>query len=149
MFGAAAIKVSWKFVGGKASFDSTLLTHLYSFSVFILITIISDLVIDGLFRNMLPDVYDASVKSMKDTDTTKSLFEAYRLGKNQNYVIDERTVAFSIISFLIIFESFIWVITTWGAYRDLNSASRARSFVAFIISCFLFMLVFAMLATIN
>ena len=36
LFGAAAIKISWKLTGGKASFDSILLTHMYVVSVSLL-----------------------------------------------------------------------------------------------------------------
>ena len=52
LFGAAVIKVSWKFVGGKASFDSTLLTHIYSFSMLLLIVMLVSLISKGILQNI-------------------------------------------------------------------------------------------------
>ncbi len=146
LFGAAAIKVSWKLVGGKASFDSTLLTHMYCFSMFILIAIIFALIGNGLIKSIFPDFYDASVK-LSQKGIASMLVD---IKEQQQYVAEMgvggiKMVVLSFIGFLTSLGYCIWIIATWGAYRDLNNASRSRSFVAFIIACVLFVLVSGML----
>jgi hypothetical protein len=148
LFGAAAIKVSWKLVGGKASFDSILLTHIYCLSMFILIALVLTLIGNGLIKIISPDIYDAAVK-MDKTGISKSIFELFTDGNIQQQpskgVEGAKIVILSAIISITSLGNCIWVIATWGAYRDLNNASRARSFVAFIISCVLFVLVSGML----
>jgi hypothetical protein len=151
LFGAAAIKVSWKLVGGKASFDSILLTHIYCLFMFILISLVLTLIGNGLVKIIFPDIYDAAIK-LTQKGIAKSIFDTFTdiNAKQQSLkgITGTEIVILSVIIFITSLGNFIWIIATWGAYRDLNNASRARSFVAFIISCVLFVLVSGMLLVI-
>lgn len=148
LFGAAAIKVSWKLVGGKASFDLILLTHIYCLSMFILISLVLTRIGNGVINIISPDIYDTAAK-MEQNGIGKSIFELFTDDniQQQTYKGAEgaKIVIVLVIISITLLGNCIWIIATWGAYRDLNNASRARSFVAFIISCVLFVLVSGML----
>jgi len=85
---------------------------------------------------------------MNKKGPTKLVFETFA-GVTQQQNVDEisgiRVIVLLFTGFFTSFGYFIWIIATWGAYRDLNNASRARSFVAFIISFVLFLLISGML----
>ena len=151
LFGAAAIKVSWKLVGGKASFDSILLTHIYCLFMFILISSVLTLIGNGIVKIVFPDIYDTAIK-LTQNGIAKSIFETFTDVNAKQQLLKGITgteiAILSVIIFITSLGNFIWIIATWGAYRDLNNASRARSFVAFIISCVLFVLVSGMLLVI-
>jgi len=114
--------------------------------MFILIAIIFALIGNGLIKSIFPDFYDASVK-LSQKGIASMLVD---IKEQQQYVAEMgvggiKMVVLSFIGFLTSLGYCIWIIATWGAYRDLNNASRSRSFVAFIIACVLFVLVSGML----
>ena len=139
LFLAAAIKISWRMVGGRASFNSILLTHLYGFSGFLLISACYSLIFAGLIAIFYPGYYSEILRMaekglanmfsqiISNPDAVSSILEKYPTLRRFEMVSN------TILDFVML----SWIIVIWGAYRELNKASRARSFAAFILCGFI------------
>jgi len=133
---AVVIKVAWRLVGGRAPLHSIILTQLYVFSIYMLISCVISLVFVSLhaifYLNYYEEVtgitqkglFNLIYKIINDPGTASLLSSEKYPG-----LIILGTVMFGIFCLV----SVAWIIATWGAYRQLNEASRVRSFAAFIL----------------
>jgi hypothetical protein len=132
---AVAIKLSWRIVGGRATFNSILLTQFYVYSGYIIILSFMNLILAGVLAIFYPDYYSELTKvtekglahmfnqQISNPEDLSAIFKKY-----PNLLLFQTAV-----SFFVDFVFLYWLIAIWGAYRELNSASRARSLAAFII----------------
>jgi hypothetical protein len=125
---SVAIKAAWMIVGGRAPFASIFLTHLYVYSIFILILNLGTMAqmnLLGLFRKRQ---YDSAQAMVREGDLGAILRAPAPAAPD-----DPVSIALNII---ILFTGALfigWIVLTWGAYRKLNAASRRRSGAAFLI----------------
>ena len=114
----------------------------------ILISTIISLVCNGLFKAIFPDIYENIINIENREGVARSTLQIFTDTKMQQELFGElkglKATILYIIGLLPGLGIAIWIITVWGAYRDLNNASRGRSFVAFIVSYVLFLLISVM-----
>jgi len=118
---AASLRLSWFIVGGKARFISFFVTYAYFAGI-------------GAVVFTVFTVFSQAVFKVFDADLYKLVREA-QLNNHPTPDVSESIVAMisgGIFIFGILFCT-MWGILCWGAYRELNSLSRKRSFLAFFI----------------
>ena len=137
---AVLIKIAWRLVGGRGPLHSIILTQFYVLSTYALIMCCLVLIFPSLYAIFYSEYYTEALRM-----TQKGLANFL------NQIINDEYTAFSPLyekypglyrlgimmlgtSCLV---SVVWIIAIWGTYRQLNEASRVRSFAAFIL-CGLF-----------
>ncbi len=132
MFGIAAVQaalgfvvsvvlldLSWRIVRGKLSFKKFVIVTCYFTGVSTLLFLMLALVAWGVFNSLDP-LNAALMRNGTQPDPVDLMRSA---GFH----------AFWILLALGLVATFIWIFRIWGAYRDLNQTSKARSAVAFTI----------------
>jgi hypothetical protein len=118
---AVALRVAWRLVGGKSPIGSFFVTYAYFFGTVIIILMPVLFLSEGVFKVLAPDLYAQVVHA--------------RLNKQPMPDLSGSSVP--LIAFIILLAGFslisVWGVIAWGAYRQLNSLSKWRSFIAFMI----------------
>jgi hypothetical protein len=133
---AVVIKIAWRLVGGRAPLRSILLTQLYVFSIYMLISCVISLVFVSLHAIFYLKYYE-EVRNITQKGLFNLIYKIINDPGTASLLSSEKypgliilgTVMFGIFCLV----SVAWIIATWGAYRQLNEASRVRSFAAFIL----------------
>ncbi len=121
---SAVLWLSWKIVGGKANYQSFLITSSYYVGVLSIGFAIGALCFTGILRMFYPDAYAWFVKFV----AAPSLWAAYDPRFTKSVL-----VAFT--GFLTIASpTSVWGFVGWGAYRELNQLPRSRSCAALFLT---------------
>ena len=129
---ATALRLAWRIAGGHAAFVQFFIYFLYSSAVvmiFVRIVMVTD---HGLYLYLDPD----------NAVTYQQLLQGW-MSKEQDLAFRNkifRTPAFLITNAVFWVEMgliVLWIIASWGALREMNGLSKARSVVAFVISVLL------------
>ncbi len=118
---AASLRLSWRIVGGKATFRSFFVAYAYFYGVIFVMTICVFLIAEGTFKFLEPELYievrNAIINNTKQPTIHSSVI----------YIpLVILTVGYVALS--------VWYIVAWGAYRQLNQLSKRHSVAAFLIS---------------
>lgn len=116
-----AIRLAWKFVGGKATLRQLFVCTAYAAGPMFYIFISCNLVGDAFFQVIDPEGHSLVLNHPFSALPESSL--------KKNGIVAEIG---GFISGLI--GAYVWLIIVQGAYRSLNQVSRARSFAAFIMT---------------
>jgi hypothetical protein len=121
--GGASLRISWWLVGGRATAQSFFITYSYTFGVIVIILAAFQVLGVGIFKLLDHDLYARVVEANANHQSAPP-------------DVAESTVfwvvmAINVAGFLI---GSLWGFIAWGAYRQLNGLSKARSFVALMIS---------------
>ncbi len=120
------LRLSWKIVGGKAEYQSFLITSLYYVGVLSIGFAVGALCFTGILRLFYADSYAWFVKFI----AAPSLGDAYNPDPRVSRGI---LVAFTV--FLTVAASaLVWGFIGWGAYRELNQLPRSRSCAALFLT---------------
>ena len=115
---AAALRLAWWCMGGRAPFTSFLITYCYYFGVTLVLVKILHLFVLGTLKTFEPEVFESLLA----------------LSRGQ---IPAATEFSSTLPLAILFIGYtgvvIWLIIGWGVYRELNRLSKIRSLWAGII----------------
>ncbi len=115
---AAALRLAWWCMGGRAPFTSFLITYCYYFGVTLVLVKILHLCVLGVLKTFQPEVFE--------------ILRDFSRGQ-----IPESTEFSSTLPLAILFIGYtgvvIWLIVGWGVYRELNGLSKIRSLWAGII----------------
>ena len=116
----AALRFSWKIVGGKASMKQLFIYFAYSTGPVTLIllgfSITGFAIAHQIDPTSVPLILNASFKSIEQLGINMTAYYSYS--------------ACVLMGLLI---SFSWAMIAWGAFRELNKVSRIRSSLAFLI----------------
>jgi hypothetical protein len=103
------------------------------YSIIILILACYNLILVGVIAILYPDYLDV-VMHMGEKGLPNMFRQVGNGSLSPIYLKYPSLMWFSTASsFVFDFVILYWCIAIWGAYRELNSASKARSFAAFII----------------
>jgi hypothetical protein len=129
---AAVIAASWAIVRMPVAVQAVLLTHAYVLAIVIITINLSVAAEANLIAMYRPELY-AKVRSIYRAEQF-DYSEVGRLAQSHPLPPDDPVArGIEVIQILTVAACFAWLIATWGAYRHLNGASRARSAVAFIV----------------
>jgi hypothetical protein len=151
LLGTTAIKLAWKFVGGRAPFGSMFLTFVYIYSVFTLWISCTSLAFIGVIASMAPVFYAELIKIFSKGGSAAFIIHFFLSDHNLYKSPNDIFVGLSVViaGSITIIVALMWIIATWGAYRTLNNVSRARSCAAFVISGFLYVPVYGITTLID
>jgi hypothetical protein len=110
---SAALYFSWRVVGGTLSFRTFFIVSCYFASISTLILVAFTLVGAGFMKYMDPDALIRVVNGNQPSDPNSVGY-----------------VGFCLIVAAGLIAVYAWIVLVWGAYRQLNSVSRARSATA-------------------
>lgn len=131
------LRISWRMVGGKASFDKHLIIFLYYSGVGLLIAGACLLLTLGMVRSLYPKLFEAlKIYILVGGSQGDAL-----LKQQIDAMVEAGNVAGLLLSALIVgglppAAVWIWTYIGWGAYRELNRASKRASAMAFIVNFF-------------
>jgi hypothetical protein len=128
LFGYAVV-LAWRAVGGKAPIERFFAIHFYVAGVLKLIMTVTFMTLVGVLRMGARSSYEEMNKAVYAGDMLWFVANAERLMAEPAWQLATGLAVTGVLAMLA------WVVTTWGAYRDLNQASRPRSVVAFLIFC--------------
>jgi hypothetical protein len=123
----AAICLSWRIVRGSADIKTIFVIHFYFASVIRIIMTCGFLVMVGAIRASDPSLY---------TDFMDAICKAQIDFTLQNYdrIMSSRAgIPLIIVYLLFMIILAVWIVSGWGAYREVNRLSRLRSFIAFML----------------
>lgn len=126
LLSVAALALSWKMVGGKATMRKFFIVTCYLSGFMILLASLFVLVAAGTLRILDPVEYK-QVFSGQATNNFESL--GYKV--------------FAVILCALMLALIIWALIVWGTYRRLNGLSRFKSAIAFCTYNALNLVVFA------
>jgi hypothetical protein len=129
IYSAAACKVSFRCVGGRAPFRNHLVIALYTSAPFGILFSFVSTACKGLVKTQAPDLYPVFQRSMDDFYSDKPLTQ------NAIQALSGSTptlIAFAAGVTLGLF-SLVWVYVTWGCFRRINHVGRLRSFLASLV----------------
>lgn len=116
---ACNLCLAWRIVGGRFRIRYFFTIYAYMASVVLLGCCLFDLLARGTFKTFAPALYDATVHAMvvhqaipSDVAQSKALLAAL------------------VVSFCGFIANSIWGFIAWGAFTQLTSTTRVRSFVA-------------------
>ena len=119
---ALSLLFAWRIVGGKAPARSFFVTSAYFFGAPVVVFCTFLLVSAGVFKVFAHDIFKefmyALVNSQPMPDMAGSSIPMLSLS-----IV---AVGFVVVS--------VWCFIAWGAYRQLNSLSKSRSFIAALVS---------------
>ncbi len=118
------IRVSWKIVGGQASFDKLLKVVSYHSGVMIPLVLLVFLCSVGVLKIFNPLIYRALFPN-KPNEAVVPTFSPLE---------SKAFIAATIIFFVGYFLVCVWSLFAWGAYRILNQGSRGQSVIALALS---------------
>lgn len=119
---ALALRLSWRVVGGRATFRSFFVTYAYYFGVIFVLLTLWLLLGSGILKVGDPALYAKLRASQVSGQRAPELLES--------------TLFFVYLGVLGVgfILSAVWGFIGWGAYRQLNGLGKGRSFVAMMIS---------------
>lgn len=125
---AGALRLAWRIVGGKARIRTFFTIYSYIAAVALLVMALTLLVAEGTFKVFDPALYLA-------------VREAVATGKPVPKEAAQSRVLYATLG--IYAAGFVglsvWSLSSWGAFRQINNASRARSvcalYLAGLLSC--------------
>jgi hypothetical protein len=133
---AVLIKIAWRFVGGRAPLHSILLTQFYVFSAYVLIMCCIALIFVSLHALFYPGYYH-DVSRMTHEGFFNVLYQVINNPDTASLLSPVKYPGLLQLGIVMLgiscLVSVAWTIAIWGAYRQLNEASRIRSFAAFIL----------------
>lgn len=119
---AVALRIAWRLVGGKATVRSFVVTYAYFFGVMSLVFTVFQLLGEGVFKVLAPDLYGQVIQAKLNKQPTPDLSDS----------------SVPLISSVVLVAGFfalsVWGLVAWGAYRELNGLTKRRSFVALMIA---------------
>jgi hypothetical protein len=133
---SAVLLLSWRIVGGKATYQGYLLTSSYYGGVIAIGLAIATLSSVGILRAFYPE--------------SKALFDKFVATGNISLVYNAestvlRGIVVSFLLFLVVaVPSFVWGLIGWGAYRELNQLPRSRSCAALFLSILFYLPIIAL-----
>ncbi len=118
---ALSLRLSWRIVGGTATFRSFFVAYAYFFGVIIVSAVFVMLISEGVFKILEPDLHNKIRSAMIQGTQLPAI---------------HGSVIYISLAVLAIGEVALagWYIIGWGAYRQLNGLSKRRSLAAFLIS---------------
>ena len=129
---AVALRVAWRIVGGRATFRSMLLTYAYFYSVISVIVVLFHSIALGFLRFFDSQLYDRLLMEFqKENSGIRSHIEI--INQNPEWLNNSILIIASFIFMVGPLLGSVWIILTWGAYRELNGLSKCRSFFAMMI----------------
>lgn len=117
-----AIWLAWRVVGGAAKIQKVFVVHFYYSGVLILLFTCWFLAITGTLRAFNASLYAKMLDSVYHADAA-TFFKA-----NGESII--ATPGLPPVIFIGLMAVLTWTFAGWGAYRQLNGASRLRSLLA-------------------
>ena len=121
----AAVSLAWRAVKGRAELQKIFVVHFYYSGVFLMLMGVWFMVLMGIMRAADPGLY---------ADMWEAVYDGSMLTFVQERVdqISESPVAVPMASAMLfgLMALIAWVFVGWGAYRELNHLSRARSATA-------------------
>lgn len=135
---AAVVRLSWRVVGGRATFQQVLRITCYYCSVVLLGVVITNLCYLGILRLFEPRLYELLFATAERVDWRT--FVAADPLSSVSFVVAMliQSVGYAAL--------FIWVIVGWGAYRELNGLSKRKSCTAFFLAAALSLPLLAVLS---
>lgn len=131
LYVAAACKLAFHWVGGRAPFRQHLIVTLYTSAPFVIVFSLVATACKGIVKAQAPSLYPAFQRTMDDLYTGKALtLEALRPFGGSHPVVIALSIAFSVYILC-----FAWLYVCWGCYRQINLMGRTRSFVACLFVC--------------
>ena len=137
---AVALRVAWAVVGGKSTLRSFFVTYAYFSGTISVVLYLFLLVAVGVVRVLEPEMY-AAERDLADLE----FFERVRRFNELGYGDRPAVIAASLIRLVGFVTVGTWGLIGWGAYRELNSLGKWRSFGAFMIFGLLSWVVLAIL----
>jgi len=116
-----AVRAAFWLAGGRAPYEKFFATYTYIASPMLLVNQLIVLISNGLFRLVDPKAYDALPKAGSLADRSQIISDSAAA-----YVV----YTSSAIDFCLIV---LWSYICWGAFREINHVSKARSAVALVI----------------
>jgi hypothetical protein len=126
LYTAAACKLAFHWVGGRAPFRQHLIVTLYTSGPFGILFSLVATACKGIVKAQAPTSYPIFQRSMDDLYT----------GKPLNLITLQPLLRPTpvLIAFLIVVSvnilACVWLYACWGCYRQINLVGRTRSFVA-------------------
>jgi hypothetical protein len=114
LLSVAALALSWKMVGGKATMRKFFIVTCYLSGFMILVVSLFVLVATGSLRVLDPVEY-------------KQVFSGHGANNFESFGYK----VFAVILFTLMLALIIWAFIVWGTYRRLNDLSRFKSAIAF------------------
>lgn len=130
---AAVASASWAIVRRPVAIQAALLIQAYIVAIMLLVLNVSVAAEMNLLAMYRPETYD-KIRAIYgaqqfDYGEVGRLAQSHPLPQG-----DSVAGGIEAIQLLSIVAVFAWIILTWGAYRHLTGASRARSALAFVVS---------------
>ena len=128
LFGYAVI-LAWRAAGGRAPIEGFFAIHFYVAGVIKLLMSATFIIVIGVLRMADPAAYREMSEHLYAGDAMWLLANIDRLQHRPAWQV---AMVLTMIGVALIG---VWIVTTWGAFRQLNGLSRLRSVVAFAIFC--------------
>jgi hypothetical protein len=125
------LQISWRIVGGRSCFNKQLIIFLYYGSVRLLIIGTCIILALGVVKSLYPELFEPMKITIMSGGSKKDALLEYINGVSNAGNLASRVILTG-ISFLPLAADWIWIYIGWGAYRELNLASKHASAIAFI-----------------
>jgi hypothetical protein len=128
-----ALHTAWRVVGGRVPLRGFFVVYAYFYGALTILFGGSLLLSLGLVRALEPGIHAWFLQHMSSPLSLETLRQARRtLQLTVEAASSLRWTAVIFVAGQLGLAA--WVVVAWGAFRDLNHASRARSMVAFVIA---------------
>lgn len=119
---AFVLRLAWQLVGGRAKFERFFIAYAYYFSAVLLLLVLVSLCADGIIKSLDPSLYEI----LRSGDQQA-------IGQSNPLTSSAYLWSLSVLALGLVLTS-IWSFIGWGAYREINGLSKARSAGAFLIA---------------
>ncbi len=126
VYTAAACKLAFHWVGGRAPFRQHLIVTLYTSGPFGIVFSLVATACKGIVKLQAPSLYPAFQRSMDDAYSAKPLTN----DAIQTFFASPPVLIALLIGLSVGLLGLVWVSVCWGCYRQINLVGRTRSFVA-------------------
>lgn len=152
---SVALHVSWKLVGGMASYPSHLAVACYLSGVSTVIIVVFVLAHTGLMKMLSPELFEFArdnpwtwLRPNKDSVYRHFLDSQAAAGNDMEFI-----ALAGLLSALIMTAGLIvmcmWIVYAWGGVREINSVTKGRSVLALAIYSVIELPLFALTALIG
>jgi hypothetical protein len=124
-----AVLLSWRAVGGTAPIERFFAIHFYVAGVLKLILSAVFMTAMGLIRMGDPSAYEEMNNAIYSGNVLWFVTNAERFAYQPVWQMAGALAVIGVLAMLA------WILTIWGAYREVNRLSKTRSAVAFVIFC--------------
>ena len=126
--------VGWRVAGAKRHYSRLVVILLYQVAVAHLVAFLAgSMILFGLALRSLNIVTETLHEALKADDSAGAALQAFQHKIQPLFAHGEVRVAFGLAT-LVLFAGVIWLVRSWGAYRNAFALSRWRSLAAFAIS---------------